>query len=85
MRRVTVVRGARPAVVLMAAGLVVAGALAPAVAGAARSRAPALVRVSSGPITKAGPEHAIEAEPALSRWGTRCCRRLWSATPHLHR
>ena len=36
MRRGTVVRGARPAVVLMAAGIAVAGALAPAIAGTPR-------------------------------------------------
>jgi hypothetical protein len=47
----------------MAAGVAVAGALAPAIAGTARSRAPALVRVSSDPITKTGEEHATEAEP----------------------
>ena len=63
MRRGTVVRGARPAAVLIAAGIVVAWALPPAIAGTARSRAPALVRVSSDPITKAGQEHATEAEP----------------------
>ena len=63
MRRETVVRGARPAAVLMAAGIAVVGALAPTIAGTARSRAPALVRVSSDPITKAGQEHATEAEP----------------------
>jgi hypothetical protein len=57
------VTGARPAVVLMAAGIALAGALAPAVAGTARSPAPALVRVSSDPIIKAGQEHATEAEP----------------------
>src|SRR5262249_3773269 len=62
MRRGTVVRGARPAMAVMAAGIAVAGALAPAIAGTARSR-PALVRVSSDPITKAGQEHATEAEP----------------------
>ena len=63
MRRGTVVRGARPAVVLMAAGIAVAGALAPAIAGTAPSQASPLVRVSSDPITKAGQEHATEAEP----------------------
>jgi hypothetical protein len=52
-----------PAVVFMAAGIAVAGALAPAVVGTARSPAPALVRVSSDPIIKAGQEHATEAEP----------------------
>ena len=63
MRRVTVVTGVRPALVLVAAGIAVAGALAPAVAGTARSRAPALTQVSSDPIIKAGQEHATEAEP----------------------
>lgn len=61
MRRV--MRGARPAVVLVAAGIAVAGALAPAIAGTGRSRAVGLVRVSSDPIRTAGEEHATEAEP----------------------
>ena len=63
MRRGTVVKGGRPAVVLMAAGIAVAGALAPAIAGTAPSQASPLVRVSSDPIIKAGEEHATEAEP----------------------
>ena len=49
--------------VLMAAGIAVAGALAPAIAGTAPSQASPLVRVSSDPIIKAGEEHATEAEP----------------------
>ena len=64
--------GARPAGVLVIAGIVVVVALAFAVtaaqAGTGRARtvrppAAALVRVSSDPITKAGQEHATEAEP----------------------